>query len=248
MGRYDIAYLLCPFCRSVQTEPPYWLGEAYSTALVAADVGAVQRNLELAERIAAIIHAVSDPGGRFLDYGGGHGLLVRLMRDRGFDFSWSDQYASNDYALGFEAAPEDRGFTLATAFEVAEHLVDPLPVFDDLLARSEAVLFSTELLPDPIPAPRDWWYYVLSGGQHVTLYSLDTLRWLADTLGVSLATNGRSLHLLSKTPVSQRRFRAVARLRVARVLNRLHRRPSLQSQDFARLTASPRSPTSTPSR
>jgi len=58
-----------------------------------------------------------------LDYGGGHGVFVRIMRDFGFDFRWSDCYATNIYARGFEGDVHLR-HELVTAFEVFEHLVD----------------------------------------------------------------------------------------------------------------------------
>ena len=126
LDRLDVQYFQCPCCRLVQTEQPYWLDEAYSTALIAADVGAVDRNLRLAAITQAVIQQFFDADATFLDYGGGYGLFVRLMRDRGFDFRWHDRYAKNLLSIGFDAAPNEGSFELVTAFEVLEHLVDPI--------------------------------------------------------------------------------------------------------------------------
>lgn len=236
LRRHDVRYYRCVVCHAVQTEQPYWLDEAYTTALTAADVGAVQRNIQLAEQAAAIIETHADPRGTFLDYGGGHGLFVRLMRDKGFDFRWTDHYASNNYAIGFDAAEGQGGFSLITAFEVAEHLVTPRETFRALMARGDALLFSTELLPEPPPKPGEWWYYVLGGGQHVTLYGRSTLAVIAAQLGLRWTTNGRNLHLLTRGPVYPNALRLLSKVRVARIFNAVRRRRSLQLSDFERFT------------
>lgn len=243
LGKYDVAYYRCVNCGFVHTERPYWLDEAYSSPLQRADVGAVNRNLLFAGITQAVLQWAFSSDARYLDYGGGHGLFVRLMRDRGFDFRWSDAFATNDYALGFEADLSDRGFTLVTAFEVFEHLVDPFSEVAKMLARGRSVLFSTELLPKSAPRPGEWWYYVPNGGQHVSIYTLEALAALGRRLGASLVSNGSSLHLLSleEPPITEPVFRYVTRARLAAVLNRLKRRPSLIPQDFASMTDDSRS-------
>ena len=52
-----------------------------------------------------------------LDWGGGDGLLVRLLRDAGLDAYHHDRYADNLYAAGFEGDPTKR-YSMVTAFEV----------------------------------------------------------------------------------------------------------------------------------
>lgn len=236
LGKYDVQYFQCPRCRFVQTEQPYWLGEAYSTALIAADVGAVQRNVELADSAQAVLQQFFDADARFLDYGGGYGMFVRLMRDRGFDFRWQDKYAQNLLSMGFEAAPDDDGFELVTAFEVLEHLEHPFEEIGEMLRRGRSLLCSTQLLPAENPKPGEWWYYATSGGQHIALYTPEALAELARRFGRHLVSNGWSLHLFSGEPVSERTFRNVLRRRVTRVLNRFRRRPSLIPADFAAIT------------
>jgi hypothetical protein len=237
LGNHDVRYSQCTSCRFVQTEEPYWLAEAYANAaLIAADVGAVQRNLELAALTQTVIQQFFRADGRFLDYGGGYGLFVRLMRDRGFDFRWSDRYAENLLSRGFEADPNESEFDLVTAFEVMEHLVDPVTEVDAMLRRGAgSLLCSTVLLPPSSPKPGEWWYYAESGGQHVSLYSAESLHRLARNCGCHLVSDGVSLHLFTPHPVSERLFRFVTRRRVSVLLNRLRRRPSLVPDDFERI-------------
>src|SRR5689334_9245433 len=83
LQKYDIQYSRCPSCGLIETEHPYWLGEAYSTAIAPTDLGLLQRNIQLARATQVLINLLSDPAGKFVDYGGGYGILTRLMRDAG---------------------------------------------------------------------------------------------------------------------------------------------------------------------
>jgi len=217
---------------------PHWLDEAYAEAINASDVGLVRRNLEFARITRVVIHQLFDREGRFLDFAGGTGLLVRLMRDAGYDFYWRDRYCTNLFARGFEA-PEDSGerFELVTAVEVLEHCVDPLAALQEMLTCTESVLLTTELLPDPPPAAGDWWYYGLEHGQHVSFYTRRSLEILAARLGMQLVTNGRNLHLLSPRRVSGARFRLLTQPAVAALLSPWVKRPSLQAGDLEQMQA-----------
>ena len=237
LNRHDIRYFQCGGCGMVQTEEPYWLEEAYSEALSAIDVGLVSRNLSCAETTRAVIAAFFRPDAQFIDYGGGAGLFVRLMRDAGLDFRWADKYATNTFARGFAADPEGRGqYELLTAFELFEHLTHPLAELERMLSFSRNILFSTTLLPANNPKPDEWWYYVRESGQHVALYTRASLAWLAAKYHLHLHTDGATLHLLTEKRISPGRFKFVIRRRVTRLINTFLRRPSLVGDDFAKLT------------
>jgi hypothetical protein len=62
----------------------------------------MQRNLINCEVTSAILNLLFPNVTCYLDFGAGHRVFVRLMRDRGFNFSWLDLHATNDYTRGFE--------------------------------------------------------------------------------------------------------------------------------------------------
>src|SRR5687768_9149307 len=121
---HDVAIYRCSHCDLLQTETPYWIAEAYTQAISSLDTGAIQRNQVTVGIVLAMARVVGlASSARCLDWGGGHGVFVRMMRDRGFDFRWRDEYAQNLFASGFEGSLED-SYELITSFEVLEHFVD----------------------------------------------------------------------------------------------------------------------------
>lgn len=200
LGRHQVDYFHCLGCGLIQAEPSYWSTEAYAQAVSALDVGLVRRNLDFAGRLQDILPRHFDAKGRFLDYAGGYGLLVRLMRDAGYDFQRHDPLCANIFAQGFDV-PDLSGhrFELITAFELLEHLEEPVSVVGLLLEHSDSLLFSTRLQPVPAPAAvDDWWYFWPQTGQHVTFYTLRALRLLAEQTQTVLYTDGTALHLLTR--------------------------------------------------
>ncbi len=221
LGRHRAHYQRCNTCGYVAVENPHWLDEAYADSAIAAlDTGIVVRNLWLADAVDALVRWRYRKVRTALDYGAGTGLFVRLMRDRGHDFRWSDPYCENLFARGFEAT-DDTAFDLATCFEVAEHLTDPLPTFRQLTARAPILIFSTELLPEHNNHPGEWYYYAPETGQHIGFYTPASLQALAKRLGRHFASDGRMLHAFTTEPLDPRWLRVVAKQRRARRLLRL---------------------------
>jgi hypothetical protein len=243
LGEFDARYRRCTACGFVCVENPVWLEQAYSSAIAASDTGIVARNLRLADATSLLIRFAFNHAQRFLDFGGGAGLFVRLMRDRGFDFRLLDKYCENIFAAGFEAQPGER-FDVVTCMEVAEHLVDPLPTFLELASLAPTIVVSTHLLPDRGNRPGEWWYYAPETGQHVSFYTVRALHVIAERLHMHLATNRANLHLLSHVQVSNQLLRLVGSPRgraVAAVVARLfsRRRKSLIDSDAKKLRPAP---------
>ncbi len=199
LGKYEVDYFQCSNCGFIQTEEPYWLEEAYSDAIARTDVGLVFRNNNLSRQAAHIIFNLFNHDAKFLDYGGGYGLFVRMMRDLGFNFYWSDKFCTNLFAKSFELDESvNDSYELVTAFEVFEHFVNPTEEIENILKFSRNVLFSTELLPENNPKPNEWWYYAPHEGQHISIYTLQTLSLMADKYDLNFYSNGSSLHLLTE--------------------------------------------------
>lgn len=208
LGRYEVEYFKCSVCEFWCTEEPYWLEEAYSNAISTTDTGLVYRNLLLARRLKIIVSHLF-PQGPYVDWAGGCGMFVRLMRDSGFDFYWQDRYADNLLARGFEWDEADAGrspASLVTAFEVLEHTPDPLEFIDEALSQTGAdALFFTEVLHPGAQVDPEWWYLAPGTGQHISFFSEQTLKKIAELRGMHLRS-WSSFHLLTKEPVSQRRY------------------------------------------
>lgn len=179
LNKYEVQYYRCPDCGFIQTEEPYWLDEAYSSAITSSDIGLVQRNVSLSRKIDVIFrtwNVLEDKS--FLDYGGGYGMFVRMMRDYGWNFEWYDEYCDNLFAQTHERSLHHYDFI--TSFEMLEHLPDPYETLDKIFALCETAIFTTELLPDPVPKVIDWWYYGLDHGQHISFYTLETMKIIAN--------------------------------------------------------------------
>ncbi|WP_028845361.1 class I SAM-dependent methyltransferase [Thermodesulfovibrio thiophilus] len=200
LNKYTIDYFHCPNCGFLQTEEPYWLEEAYSESINISDTGYLSRNIYLSKKLTVLLSLFFDKKAKFLDYAGGYGVLVRLMRDIGFDFYWSDKYTQNIFARGFEGSLSDN-YEAITTFESFEHFVEPIEEIERLLTISKNIIFSTELLPDPIPKPKDWWYYGLDHGQHISFYSEKTFEFIAKKYNLNYK-NLDGLHLLSDKKIS----------------------------------------------
>jgi 2-polyprenyl-3-methyl-5-hydroxy-6-metoxy-1,4-benzoquinol methylase len=236
LGKYDAVYYRCVACGFMQTEEPHWLAESYASAINEIDLGPVNRAITSSKLIEGLILSTFDKAARFIDYGAGYGVLVRLMRDRGFDFYWQDAYCANLFAKHF-VAEAGTTFELLTAFEVFEHLVDPLTEIKSMLDYSNNLLFSTLLVPQRAQTVTDWWYFAPEHGQHVAFYTVEALQVIAKIFNLHLCTDGIGTHLLSRKPASNRLFRFFAHetlaAQIARRLlrTRMHKK-SLLLDDF----------------
>ena len=203
LGHVDVSYLQCGSCGLVMADDPTWLEEAYADAIAHLDVGLLDLCQILANVTSSVLRAERLRGGRFLDWAGGYGVLTRLMRDRGFDFVHTDVYAANIFASGFTGDLADERFDLVTAFEVLEHLVDPVGELAPVAAATDRLLVTTQVLPSPAPRPGEWDYYALESGQHITFYTQRSLEELARRLGFDGVVTSSLVHLFHRGPVSR---------------------------------------------
>ncbi len=184
----------------MQTEKPYWLAEAYEESICITDTGMLARNTFLAQIMAVLLYFLFNKQASFVDYAGGYGVFVRLMRDKGFDFYWHDVYTNNIFAKGFEYC-DQKAIDLVSSFESFEHFVDPRKEIESMLAIAPSLLFTTQLLPNPIPQPNEWWYYACNQGQHISFYSVKTFEYLSQCYGLHFHSHW-GIHLLTRKKIN----------------------------------------------
>jgi hypothetical protein len=212
MEGLDVRYHRCRGCDSLLTEQPTWLEHVYSNPTRPTDTSAARR----AERCKIVIFWLwklfrMSSSDQLLDWGGGDGLLVRMLRDEGIDAYRYDTYTKNSYALGFDGDP-DKSYSMVTAFEVWEHFVDARAEVDQLFARQPKVLLLSTSLYD---GQDQSWSYIESG-RHVFFWSRTALKQVAETYGYRPVI-GRSQvlfyrpHLLG--PIRRRMVRAFMSLK-----------------------------------
>lgn len=206
LGRYEVAYQACRNCGSLQTEPPTWLAEAYGSSLASSDVGAVQRCLTARAALWWIFRILGPRNARLLDFGGGTGLLCRLLRDIGVDAWTHDRYGRGEFAQTYRVEPDalvPGRFSVMTAFEVLEHLPAPKEDLDRLIALAPEVMVTSTLLYTP-ELGADWWYLAPAEGQHVFFYSRRALQQWAAGHGYQLISVG-VWQIFVKRPVGRLR-------------------------------------------
>ncbi len=197
--KYDVSYYQCEKCKFIQTEKPYWLNEAYSSAITHLDIGLLDRNIYLIKNIPNIIDTLFPTSNLFLDYGGGYGVFVRLMRDLGFDFYRYDIFCENTFAKHFDFSDSKANkFDIVTSFEVFEHLEAPLEEIKKMFFFADTLIFSTQLIPKNTNEFTNWWYVSPETGQHIAFYHQNTFLEICKLFNCHYYSNGHNLHILTK--------------------------------------------------
>jgi 2-polyprenyl-3-methyl-5-hydroxy-6-metoxy-1,4-benzoquinol methylase len=180
---------------------PYWLDEAYTSAIASTDTGLVKRNISISAKLACLLYfGMQERGkGRYVDFAGGYGMLTRIMRDYGFDFHWQDKYCTNLLAQGFEYIKDTSNYDAVTAFEVLEHVTNPVEFINNTLLEinTDTIIFSTLLYDGAPPKPNEWWYYAFQSGQHIGFFQKKTLEIIGKKLNLNFYSVNK-IHILSR--------------------------------------------------
>ena len=137
-------------------------------------------------------------GNRHLDYGGGNGLLSRLLTAQGWNSTSYDPFV--DVIPNVESLGK---FQLITAFVVFEHVPNVKQLMTDLKALLSAdgiILFTTLLSDGKIQQGQrlSWWYASPRNG-HISLFSHQSLTLLANQYAWSLASFNSGFHAMCNT-------------------------------------------------
>lgn len=201
LNKYNVGFYQCEKCEFLQTEKPFWIEESYQEAFTELDVFLADRAVQFSQVSENIVANYFDVKSKFLDYGGGVGLLTRIMRDRGFDWYHYDKYAKNIFSrsfdlLGFENTGEK--FELVTSFEVLEHLEKPLEELEKIFALGENFLASTVLQPSASVDELFSWYYLGAiHGQHISFYTQESMKIIGKVFDRNYYSNDFNVHLFT---------------------------------------------------
>lgn len=133
-----------------------------------------------------------------LDFGGGDGTTALLLRNKGWTYDAFDPFGLNDVKTGRFGK-----YNLCSAFEVFEHLPDPVSTLKSLLDMAtpeRLTVIVTTLVHDGIIGDDTrlaWWYAAPRNG-HVSLFSHLALRALAGKFGLQLTSGKGGTHLLTR--------------------------------------------------
>jgi len=198
----------CEVCGSLETSPPDWLDEAYSDTRPVRDVWMAGRTEGMRVLTLLVIRALGLDQPRLFDWGGGNGLLVRMLRDAGVDAYRSDKYVPNYYAVGFDVEDGAKA-DIMTAFEVFEHSDDPHLLMTEMTAHApDAILLSTDLYQGQGP---DWSYIHKDSGKHVFFYTERGMIMLAGDFDYQCIAAPK-FTLMHKQPLSRSRALAIRQL------------------------------------
>ena len=137
---------------------------------------------------------------KHLDYGGGDGLLVEILRASSWNSTSYDPFVKKDSQIG-----QYEKYDLITAFEVFEHASNVSELMQNIcsLLSPEGVVFFSTLLSDGNINPNqrlNWWYASPRNG-HISLFSKKSLTILAHKHGFSFGTFGVGHHVFfAKVP------------------------------------------------
>lgn len=229
---FSAEYLICLKCSSVQVNNPIWIEQAHAKAISSLDTGLVSRCISASRLTATLLYLEGKKESKGLDWGGGTGLLTRLLRDQGFRVRSYDKYAKAEHAEEFESTQvqSEEPATFMTSIECFEHLVSPIDAFKTVSMKKEYFIFTTNVIatPPPDPAKASWWYYVPESGQHITFVSRKGMEEFRNILGFKHYLAFGDLHVMSRSklrPITRiilgtRVLRGVAILLIPEILNK----------------------------
>ena len=204
LGKYDVDYFQCKSCDSIQTEQPYWLGEVYTSDIQPEDSEYLARNLNV---FRIVRHYLKNLGLKsdavVLDFGGGLGIVPRLLREHGVNAYNYDTYTKSPFAdVAWDGTPPD----FIVSSEVFEHLPDPAAEVASIFAHNPDYVYVRTWRY--FGQGKDWDYIGPEHGAHVFFYTDKAMHYIAEKYGYSVVLPNAVDALFCKTPLTgfQKRF------------------------------------------
>lgn len=196
---YEIAFgrqfLRCTNCQLISLEPSLRLSfhkEQSRYELHQNDSNNSEYRKHLSKAINPLIE-VLEKGARGLDFGCGPNPTASIMLENGgFEMRNYDPFFIPDEG----ALQNTYDFIICT--EAAEHFFTPRKEFELLhkITRPRGWLAIMTQLFDPSQSFATWWY--TRDPTHVSIYTKESLKWIADTWGWDIIRSSDGVHLLRK--------------------------------------------------
>lgn len=203
LKKFKTNLLICKNCGFQQfSNIGSWIDLAYSDAIASTDTGIVRRCILNSEFISSYL-TFNKNNHNILDWGTGSGLFVRLMRDKGWNAFGYEPIAvpllSHPFTYNsLDNIEKNLNYKLITAFEVMEHIEDPLTFLKKVFNLTDTLIFSTLLVQENFD--KEWWYYSTETGQHISFYTKQSIKYIADLFNCFyFSAMGNSLHILTKS-------------------------------------------------
>jgi Methyltransferase domain len=133
-----------------------------------------------------------------LDYGGGNGLLSKLLCGQGWNSASYDPFVDH----GISTSKLEK-YNLITAFEVFEHVPDVkllMVNLSSLIDENGIILFSTLLSNNKIiQRKRITWWYASPRNGHISIFAQASLRYLAKQAGLNFHSFSDGFHAFWRT-------------------------------------------------
>lgn len=232
LQKYNSKYYRCGNCDFVQTDKPIWLEEAYQSVIGLLDIGLLNRNINLAKQTKNIIDNYFPEANIYLDYAGGYGVFVRLMRDAGYNFYRQDDYCDNIFTPYFDISNISiQKFDIVTGFEVLEHFNDPINEIEKVLSHADTAIFSTEIGSLSNTEFENWWYLTVETGQHIAFYSKKSMQLIADKFNKNYYCRSGNIHIFTNKQLTNFKEKAPKSI-VQKLFSKKVKKESLTPKDF----------------
>jgi Methyltransferase domain len=207
IAKYDVDYFQCEKCEAIQTEAPYWLDEVYTSDIQPEDVNYLSRNLGVYHFIQYFLKYLkikADPV--VLDFGGGLGLVPRLLRENGVNAFNYDTYAKSPFIdVKWDGSSPD----FIVSSEVFEHLANPAVELEELFGHQPDYVYIRTWRY--FNQGKDWEYFGPEHGAHVFIYTDKSMAYIAKKYGYTVELLNEVDVLFCKQPLSQFEKRVVLR-------------------------------------
>ncbi|MDP9039967.1 MAG: class I SAM-dependent methyltransferase [Acidobacteriota bacterium] len=158
-----------------------------------------------------------------LDYGGGNGMTMSLLRQDGWAFDTYDPFGQTDMSQ------ERVGrYNFCSAVEVFEHLPDPIGSMREIVEKASPdrliILIGTQTLDGNVSDETrlSWWYAAPRNG-HVSLYSKKSLQTAGALFGLEYSCFRGYPHLLTRGLTLREAQALLVKFKLLRLRRRLFR-------------------------